>query len=473
MVYTKTAKEYLDTIVGPENVITDISELLQYGNPDCIVRVSSIDQIQQVLEVANEQGIGIIPKSSKFNFSEGTKTEEGGIILDMSGMKKIKKIVGGSDRYTTIEPGVTFNELQKELKKQGLRCMVPLGIPSSASVISTYLERYPLLTGPIIILSEGWQVIFDMLIILADGSTLHTGSGEVIPDKLSIAHFGPAGPDWSRVFTGAQGTMGLVAEMSVKLKHDPPLQKILLKSVDNYEDLLDLFIQIKRIEIGKECLAISGLNLAAILAENIEDMLDLNEKLPSWTLVLKLTGWEDEEIQVQEEELEELNIKFNTGAYTVITEVANIKEIFEKEFNLPNKLLNHRKYKTNCDVISFYANLDLITDINDSVIAIARDMGYPEEDLFGYMMPIEQSRVIYSEFTLYHDDSELELKNIITNLFLKICEEILNLGGVIDRPDGILANVIYSKIPQYHDYLGMIKNMLDPNNILNPGKLAL
>ena len=64
MVYTKAAREYLETIVGSENVITDISELLRYGNPDCIVKVSSIDHIQQVLEVANEQDIGIIPKGN-------------------------------------------------------------------------------------------------------------------------------------------------------------------------------------------------------------------------------------------------------------------------------------------------------------------------------------------------------------------------------------------------------------------------
>ena len=81
MVYTNAAKEYLDAIVGSENVMTDISELLRYGNPDCIVKVATIDQIQQILEVANEQDIGIIPKSSKINFTDGTKTEEGGIIL--------------------------------------------------------------------------------------------------------------------------------------------------------------------------------------------------------------------------------------------------------------------------------------------------------------------------------------------------------------------------------------------------------
>ncbi|NHI93402.1 MAG: FAD-binding oxidoreductase [Candidatus Lokiarchaeota archaeon] len=473
MVYTRAAKEFLEGIVGTENVITDISELLIYGNPDCIVKVSSIEQIQQVLEVANEQDIGIIPKSSRINLTQGTTTEQGGIILDMSNMNKIINIVGGSDRYATIEPGVTFYQLQEALKKEGLRCMVPLGVPSSASIISTYLERYPLLSGPMVILSEGWQVIFDMLVILADGSTLHTGSGEVIPDKLSIAHFGPAGPDWSRVFTGAQGTMGIVAEMSIKLKHNPPLQKILLKSVANYEELVDLFMNIKRIEIGKECLAISSLNLAAMLAENLEDLLDLNEKLPPWTLVLNLTGWEEEEILVFEEELDELGIKFNTGVYPVITEMSNIEEILKQELLIPDKLMNYRKYKINCTLISYYANLDVINDIIDSVIAIARDYGYPEEDLFGYTMPIEQARLIYSEFTLYHDDSELDLKRTNDELLLKISEEILNFGGIIDRPNGSLASIIYSRIPQYHEYLEMVKNMLDPNNILNPGKLDL
>ncbi len=473
MVYNGLVEEQLINELGPENVITEISELLRYGNPDCIIRVFNQDQIKAVLRIANEFDVGIIPKSSRINFTEGTRTEEGGIILDMSGMKKIIKIVGGSDRYATIEPGVTFKELQEQLKKEGFQCMVPLGVPSSASVLSTYLERYPLLSGPLIILSEGWQVIFDMLVILADGTTVHTGSGEVIPTKPSIAHFGPAGPDWSRVFTGAQGTMGIITEMSIKIKHHPPLRKILLKSVDDFDELIDLFIAIKRIEIGKECLAISNLNMASILAENLSEMLELSQKLPSWTLVLGLSGWEDEEIAVFEEELEDIGIKFNTGAYEVITDVENINEIFKQEFFIPNKLINYRKYKTNCNVIPFYANNDLISDIKEVLIKTANEMGYPVEDLFGYMMPIEQARLVYCEAVLYHDDSEIDLKKINSDLYIKLCEEILNSGGVIDRPYGVLADIIYSRIPNYHEYLTIVKNMLDPNGILNPGKLLL
>ncbi|MHA1784858.1 MAG: FAD-binding oxidoreductase [Candidatus Helarchaeota archaeon] len=473
MAYNSIVKSQLTELLGEDKVITEISELLKYGNPDCLVKVLNVDQIKSILKIANENDIGVIPKSSKNSLTDGSKTEEGGIILDMSGMKSIKKIVGGSDRYATIEPGVTFKELQEELKKQGLKCMVPLGVPSSASVISTYLERYPLLSGPIIILSEGWQVIFDMLVILADGSTLHTGSGEVIPKKLSIAHFGPAGPDWSRVFTGAQGTMGIIAEMSIKLKDDPPLQKVLLKSVDDYEEILDLFLKIKRIEIGKECLAISNLNMAAILSENISEMLTLSEKLPPWTLVLNLTGWEEEEIQVFEEELEDLEIKFNTGAYETITEIENIGDLFKKEFFLPNKLMNFRKYKTNCEIIPFYANVDLVSEIFESAIAISRDLGYPEDDLFGYLMPIEQARVIYGELTIHFDNSELNLKKIQGELLVRLSEEVLNLGGIIDRPYGVLADIIYSKNPKYLEYMAIVKNMLDPNGILNPGKLLL
>jgi len=473
MVYDSLVKDQLVKVLREENVITEIAELLQYGNPDCIIKVSNQDQIKSVLKIANEFDIGIIPKSSKINFTEGTKTEEGGMILDMSSMKKIIKIQGGSDRYAIIEPGVTFKELQEQLLKEGLVCMAPIGVPSSSSVLSTYLERYPLLSGPIVILSEGSQVIFDMLVILADGSTVHTGSGEVIPSKPSIAHFGPAGPDWSRVFTGAQGTMGIVAEMTVKIKHEAPLQKILLKSVDDFDELIDLFIGIKRIEIGRECLAISNLNMASILAENLTEMMELSQKLPSWTLVLGLSGWEDKEIAVFEDELEDIGVKFNTGAYEVITDIENIEAIFKKEFKTPNKLLNYRKYKTNCNVIPFYSNNDVISDIKEVVTKTANDVGYPIEDLFGFMMPIEQARLIYCEVVLHHDDSEIELKKINSELYVKLCEEIINLGGIIDRPYGILADMIYSRTPKYHEYLMIVKNMLDPNGILNPGKLLL
>ncbi|MHC1590487.1 MAG: FAD-binding oxidoreductase, partial [Candidatus Helarchaeales archaeon] len=300
--------EELKKVVGPERVITDAGELINAGGPDYIVKANSIEEIQGILKIANDYVIPIIPRSSNIDYYGASKPEMGGILLDLRGMNKIKKIVGGCDRYATVEPGVTFAQLQEKLLEQGYKCMVPLGLPASASVLSAYLERTPLLSGPMIILSEGSQCIFDMKVVLADGSTLHTGSGEVIPEKLNIAHFGPAGPDWGRVFTGAQGTMGIVSEMSIKIKHVPPIQKILLKPYDDLTELLDDFMRIKRLEIGKECLGISALNMACLIAENKLEIDDILPDLPPWTLVLNITGWEEEEIQIYEAELQDLNI---------------------------------------------------------------------------------------------------------------------------------------------------------------------
>ena len=92
MAYNSIVKSQLTELLGEDKVITEISELLKYGNPDCLVKVLNVDQIKSILKIANENDIGVIPKSSKNSLTDGSKTEEGGIILDMSGMKSIKKI---------------------------------------------------------------------------------------------------------------------------------------------------------------------------------------------------------------------------------------------------------------------------------------------------------------------------------------------------------------------------------------------
>ncbi|MHA1146017.1 MAG: FAD-binding oxidoreductase [Candidatus Helarchaeota archaeon] len=468
-----TIIEELKTIVGPERVITESGELLNAGNPDYIVKAKTVEEIQHVLKLANEKGIPVVPKSSSIDYFDAAKPEQGGILLDLREMNKIKQIVGGCDRYVTIEPGVTFIQLQNELKKQGYRCMVPLGLPGSASVLSSYLERTPLLSGPIIILSEGSQCIFDMKVVLADGSTLHTGSGEVIPTKLNLAHFGPAGPDWGRVFTGAQGTMGIVAEMSIKIKHIAPLQKILLKPFDDLAELIDVFFKIKRIEIGKECLAISALNMACLIAKQQSEIESILSKLPPWTLVLNLNGWEEEEIEIFEEELDGLNIQFSTGTYSILFDGVDLEKILLDEFFVPNRLVKYRAYKPSCKTIPFYTELDRLPEFFETMEDLALEHGYSSEEMYGFIMPIEQARTCYCELNFFSNPIDVDAHYKVQNLFQAASEMILTLGGVIDRPYGIWSDMIYSRSRNYHEFLKTVKKMLDPNHILNPGKLLL
>ncbi|MFX0136056.1 MAG: FAD-binding oxidoreductase, partial [Candidatus Hodarchaeota archaeon] len=114
--------------------------------PDLVVTPTTIEEIQEILTIANNYKMCLIPSSSTKKYYGATIPKDGGIIIDLRKMNKILEI-DEDERYVRIEPGVTYKQLQTELKKHGLRIMVPLGFPSSASVVSTYMERVPLLSG--------------------------------------------------------------------------------------------------------------------------------------------------------------------------------------------------------------------------------------------------------------------------------------------------------------------------------------
>ena len=114
-------------IVGSEQVFTSGDLLDKYaasagcsriGRPDMVARVSTREQVQALVRLANECRVPVVPRSSATGFYGGAVPEQGGIIIDMSGMKKILHI-DEKNRWAMLEPGVTYGELQAELAARG------------------------------------------------------------------------------------------------------------------------------------------------------------------------------------------------------------------------------------------------------------------------------------------------------------------------------------------------------------------
>ena len=117
--------EALVGVVGKENVQTDIETLKKYScdtslmparMPDIVVRVMTRDEIMGVIKYANANRIPVVPRSSGTGTYGTGIPMEGGIILDMSGMKRIPRI-DTRNRWALLEAGVTFGELNEELDK--------------------------------------------------------------------------------------------------------------------------------------------------------------------------------------------------------------------------------------------------------------------------------------------------------------------------------------------------------------------
>ena len=177
-------KEGLASISGAQNVFDDEEMLLSFsgdesfvspGKPWCVVRPKDAEEVREVVKWANENAVPLIPVSSPGGprFRGDTIPSQGGVIVDLSGMNKILNI-DRRDRVAMIEPGVTFEQLEPELKKNGLRILKPLLPRKTKSVLASYLEREPILVP-----KEHWDTIDPLIcteIIFGTGDVHRTGS---------------------------------------------------------------------------------------------------------------------------------------------------------------------------------------------------------------------------------------------------------------------------------------------------------
>ena len=245
----------LEKIADSTRVFTDSEFLAGYASdtshsstkkPDVVVKVLSTEEVQKVVKLANEFKIPVTPRSSGVGFYGAGIPEQGGIVIDMSSMKNIRRI-DTKNKWAMFEAGVTYGELQAELAKHGFRAVNPLLPHKEKSVLTSTLEREPKLT-PKHHLDE---TIFTMEMILPDGNLFHTGSmaispqaPESIPDDLpcDLCNFHGPGIDWFRLIPGSLGTYGIVTVMNVKIALIPKQHKMLFFGFNSLEESIQPFL---------------------------------------------------------------------------------------------------------------------------------------------------------------------------------------------------------------------------------------
>ena len=141
--------------------------------------------------------------------------------------------------------------------------MIPFGAAPKRSVLSSYLERDPALSAASF--EHGNFLIMDMEMVLPDGELFRTGQWASGGEPG-----GPMGPvrnSLFRLWTGAQGTLGIVTKMGVQITPFIKERQIFFISFNNLADAIEPLQRIQRREIGMECFLLNRFNLAALLNE--------------------------------------------------------------------------------------------------------------------------------------------------------------------------------------------------------------
>ena len=217
--------------LGKDNVLTEKEDLLTYSfdataampreTPNVVVTPNNTEEVATVVKIANRYKVPIYPRGSGTNLSGGTIPLEQGIVLSLLHMDKILEI---DDENLTawVEPGVIIQDLNDAVAKYGLIYPPDPGTVTTATMGGSVSECSGGLRG----LKYGVtkHYVMGMELVLANGDVIKWG-GKTVKNVT--------GYDLTALYTGAEGTLGIITKILVKLIPAPEARKSFLAVFDD------------------------------------------------------------------------------------------------------------------------------------------------------------------------------------------------------------------------------------------------
>lgn len=475
----------LTDIVGEGNISTDPSLLSTYreagmtggGDPKLIVRPTSPAQVRELIKLARAEGINLVLSSSAPPRFRGDSIPCGeAMIVDMSGMDRIVRM-DRRNKVALIEPGVRFAQFIEEADKAGLKVLMPLLPRQGKSVMGSELER-----EPIMIPKYHWDTTDPMLcteIVFGTGDIFRTGSAAG-PGSLKEqwAHggaqknpMGPAQTDFARIVQGSQGTMGAMTWCTVKLEVKPALHEIYFVPDVKLPRLIDLTYRAMRPKLGDEWMILNSYALATMIADDPEKIDGLAERQAPYTIVYGISGHEylpERRIAYQQHDI---GVHAQAAGVFAMREVPGCSALRMEEIlsgPSPEPYYKLRPRGAFLDIF-FLTTLDKTPGFISIMEAQAEKSGYPKSRIGTYIQPIQQGRNAHLEFTIYYDPADAKQ---VRDLFTSASAALSDAGAYFSRPYGPWSDLVYPRFPKTVQMLKTTKNMLDPDGILNRGKLC-
>ncbi|MFH1775822.1 MAG: FAD-binding oxidoreductase [Chloroflexota bacterium] len=468
-------------IVGVDAVTNEAGQLSRYAQdfslqppkqPGCIVYPRDAEQVREIMRYADQQLVAVTTRSSGVGFYGAGIPAEGGIVLDLSPMNRILE-VDRNNKRAKLQPGVTWEQAQRELGKQGLFVSNPLLPHRLKSVLTSSLEREPLLSTK----SEYGETFITSEMVLANGDLFWTGTG------ISKGMVGQSFPDClvpgTRLFMGAQGTLGIQTWANIKIEYLPIKNKIVLIPFKDIDDMVAPIYRLQRLLIGNECFVLNHLDMASILAEKWpDDFKELRQSLPPWLLVICLTGMKrlpEEKIAAEEEALMEIAREFHLEPAPAVAAISGLEDKILAWLRLPwpGETYWKFRYRGGRQDVFFHTTLDRVPGLVKAVEEEAVKHNYPAGDIGIYLQPIERAHACFCQFGFHYNPSDSDEVERLRKLFLAASERVMDMGGLFTTPYGPWADMVYSRADTYKSVMKVIKDAVDPNHILNPGRLCL
>jgi FAD/FMN-containing dehydrogenases len=457
------AREVLQELIqalGQENVLTEQEDLLTYAydataamkhhKPDVVVTPLSTEQVAEVVKISIRYKVPIYPRGSGTNLSGGTIPIEGGIVLSMLHLNKILEL--DQDNLTaTVQPGVIIQALNDEAGKHGLIYPPDPGTVTTATMGGSVSECSGGLRG----LKYGVtkHYIMGLKVVLANGEILRWG-GKTVKNV--------SGYDLVALFTGAEGTLGIITEIIVKLIPAPETRKSILGVFDDLDK--------------------AGKAIAAIIR---------NKVIPATLEIM-----DNDTIQTVENFVH-AGLPTNAEA-VLLCEVDGYKEVVDREAVLVERILkeegavavNLAKDDKERDLLWLARRTALPALAQKRPTTVLEDATVPRSKIPDMLKAIRKIAAKHNlqiatfghagdgnlHPTILTDERDQEEMKRVHLAVDEIFQVAVSLGGTLSGEHGIgIAKMKYLDM-EFGEAgvkaLKRVKEALDPNYMLNPGKIV-
>jgi FAD/FMN-containing dehydrogenase len=450
--------EKLSGIVGAEYVSNAAEELYIYSRdqgvqpphaPDYVALPGSTEEVRQIIILADNEKIPVIPMGGALVLSGLTIPQRGGIVLDMKRMNRILE-VNETSHYAVVEAGTSQGMLKAYLEKHHpkLKHSIP-----DAPPVATIGGNIAIHGSGHLSQSEGGfhsEMVTGLEVVLATGEVLKLGSCSTVPKWFSRAPL----PDLAGLFLGWNGTTGVITKIGLKLFPSWKRKDVLMFMTEDVDTVPAILFRIIGTEMAEDMaffvspqpayfdgFQITMISVVAnsekemnmrreLIRDSVREFLDRKEAgflpLPPHMKV-KL-------MEAPQKSLSEFADAVKGGGFEYVGAI------------MPVECIPHA-YRKGCEITE---QLGITYSMG------ARVVGRGHAVMFYYAYPFNRA-----------DAKNME---IVAQALEESNEAVLELGGIPWKTEISGQQLILGRMePGTYKLMTKIRRLLDPNGIMNPG----
>lgn len=462
----KMLVDQLKAIVGAGAWKTDPAELQPnltewrgrvFGKTPIMVAPRNAAQVSQVVRTCAAAGVAVVPQGGNTGMCAGAVPDESGdqVVLSLERMNRIRN-VNASDFSMEVEAGCVLATIQDAARAVDRYFPLSLGAEGSCQIGGNLATN----AGGVNVIRYGTAraLVLGLEVVLADGTVL---------DGLRTLRKDTAGYDLKQLFIGSEGTLGIITAATLRLFPDPGETSTALLAIRNSGDAVRLLANLRgSLEDRIEAFELVSEPVFALVEEYISGAkLPFDESYPWYVLVEAATGGDPEVLE---------NALLNAADASLILDAVIAKNSREAErlWTLRHSIGEAERHHGNDlkhDISVPIGNMEEFLVRGDALLAkLLPDAGLLA---FGH---VGDGNLHYN-VTLPRRLTRVEAEATAAEVTTAIYDLVAEMGGSFSAEHGV-GRLKKQYLGQYRagaelDLMKRLKVSLDPQNILNPGKI--